>query len=668
MLILQALPAAQPPSDPIVVTGRALADPAAERAFAVDSIKRDRLAASPSHRLDEILKQVPGLQLFRRTDSASGHPTSQGVTLRALGGNAASRALLVLDGVPQADPFGGWVAWPAYDPAALDEVRIMRGGGSVAHGPGSLAGVIEMRSLAATGANGSLEAGSRGSVIGRAYLGAGLGPGILAVNVQGGRSAGFVPLTRETRGPVDRPAPHRQASIRARWVVPLGRAAEMQAGALAFADERERGLPFTQNRTRGVDASVRLVGTGRLQWSAAGFVQRRNFRSSFASVEQGRTRAQRVSLQDAVPARGIGFSAEARPALATGLELRLGGDTRFTAGESRELYAYANEAPARRRAAGGKTATYGLFAEAALARGALGLSGGARIDHWRVADGELVERLIATGAASRDERYADRSGWRPTARAGAVIDLGSGVSLRSAGYLGWRMPSLNELFRPFRAGADATAANPLLEPERLAGIEAGAKLAGRTVQLSLTGFANRLSNSIANVTLGRGPGVFPGVGFVAGDYRQRLNIDGVVVHGLEASGEAGHGPFTLALGAVYNRAKVSAQGRAAALDGLRPAQTPEAVVTGELRWSAHRGSASLMVRHTGGQFEDDLNRRLLASASTIDAFAAWSVSDRWQIVGRAENLLDETVMAAISDDRTVERAAPRTLWIGLRLR
>jgi vitamin B12 transporter len=59
--------------------------------------------------------------LFRRSDARSGQPTSQGVTLRALGGNAASRALLVLDGMPQSDPFGGWINWPAYDPATLAE-------------------------------------------------------------------------------------------------------------------------------------------------------------------------------------------------------------------------------------------------------------------------------------------------------------------------------------------------------------------------------------------------------------------------------------------------------------------------------------------------------------------------------------------------------------------
>src|SRR5881397_1602621 len=112
---------------------------------------------SPTHAFDQLLKDVPGVQLFRRSDSSSGHPTSQGVTLRALGGNASSRALLVLDGVPQADPFGGWVNWPAYDPSGLSGIRVVRGGGSVANGPGALAGTIEMVSRADTGVSGEID-------------------------------------------------------------------------------------------------------------------------------------------------------------------------------------------------------------------------------------------------------------------------------------------------------------------------------------------------------------------------------------------------------------------------------------------------------------------------------------------------------------------------------
>ena len=661
----QALPPPEPPRAAIIVTGRALPDPAAERAYDVQVIGRERLANAPTHQLDEILEAVPGLQMFRRSDSTSAHPTSQGVTLRALGGNASSRALLVLDGVPQADPFGGWINWPAYDPAGLQRVRVIRGGGSVPYGSGALAGVIELDSRASTGANGSLEAGSRDSIDGHAYAGAALGAALITLDGQAARSGGFVPLTAATRGPVDRDAPYREGSLHARLVVPVASDVELQASGLGFADVRDRGVPFTANRTRGTDASLRLVGSGRWQWSATGYAQWRNFRSSFASVNDDRTEAHRVSLQDSVPSRGIGGSFEVRPPAAAGIELRIGADARFTTGESRELFAYVANDPTKRRVAGGDSETEGAFAEATWTAAPLTLSAGARLDHWQISNGELVERLLATGETTRDDHFPGRSGWLPTARAAALLALGNGLSLRSAAYLGWRMPTLNELFRPFRAGADATAANPLLDPERLAGAEAGIGYHRGALDLSLTAFDNRLSDAIANVTLGQGPGTFPGVGFVAGDFRQRQNIKAVKVRGLEASGELNHGPWLFRLGTSYSDALVEADGAAARLDGLRPAQTPRISVTGEVGWHDRGRAASIVVRHVGSQFEDDLNRQRLRPATTVDAFLAWPLTSRIQLVARGENLFDATVMAGI-DEGTIERATPRTFWIGLR--
>lgn len=666
--MLQALPPPDPPPAVIIVIGNALPESAASRAYDVQTIVREQLVNAPTHQLDEILKQVPGLQLFRRSASTSGHPTSQGVTLRALGGNASSRALLILDGVPQSDPFGGWVNWPAYDPASLQEVRVIRGGGSVTHGPGALAGVIEISSLASAAGNGSVEAGSRESVSGRGYLGAELGPGLVTLNAQAARSSGFVPLTEATRGRVDRPSPYREANVRARWIAPVRSDIELQASGLGFLDVRERGLPFTGNRTRGADASLRLVGSGHWTWSATGYGQWRNFRSSFASVDDDRTAARRVALQDSVPSTGFGGSVEVRPPVGGGSELRLGADTRFTSGRSRELYAFSGGEPTRRRVAGGDSATQGVFAEATWVGGPVTLTGGARLDHWRISDGELVERVLATGVATREDRFASRSGWRPTARAGALVDIGSAFALGSAVYLGWRLPTLNELFRPFRAGPDATAANPLLNPERLAGAEAGIRYSRDAIDLSLTGFVNRLSDSVANVTLGQGPGVFPGVGFVAGDYRQRLNIEAVNVRGIEGSGEARRGLWVVRLGVSYADAKVEADGAAARLDGLRPAQTPRLVVTGGIGWERGGRIASLLVRHVGSQFEDDLNQRRLAPAMTIDSFAAWPLTSRIELIARGENVLNERVIAGIGADGRVELATPRTLWIGVRLR
>ena len=131
--------------------------------------------------------------------------------------------------------------------------------------------------------------------------------------------------------------------------------------------------------------------------------------------------------------------------------------------------------------------------------------------------------------------FADRSGWEGTGRAGFAFQASDAVKLRGAAYIGWRLPTLNELYRPFRVGADATAANELLTPERLKGGEIGAEFDGADISLQATAFYNRLDNAIANVSLGTGPGNFPGVGFVAvgGIYRQRQNLDAIDSRGIE---------------------------------------------------------------------------------------------------------------------------------------
>jgi outer membrane receptor protein involved in Fe transport len=537
--------AAYAQNDEIVVTGRGLPRALGEEAYGGVVIERERLVGSASGRLDEILREVPGFQLFRRSDARSANPTSQGATLRALGGNAASRALLILDGVPQADPFGGWINWPAYDPERLGYVRVVRGGGTGASGPGALAGTIELASADPAdlaGVQGSVAVGSRESIDGGAAFGASVGAGFLTGSVAYGRGAGFIPVIERQRGAVDRRSPYEQGSLSLRAVAPLGPDVELQANALLFRDERERGTAFTSNATTGADASLRLVGR---RWEALAYVQTRDYRNDFASVSAGRATVAPASEQYNVPSTGLGGRVELRPELGEALELRIGADLRATSGVTRERFAFVNGAGTRGREAGGRSTTLGAFAEAAAERGPLTLTAGARIDHWRLPGGFLRERVLATGASLTDAHSADRSGWEPTARAGIAYRPGAAITLRSAAYLGWRLPTLNELYRPFRVGVDAVAANPALSPERLRGAELGIDYRPlSTARVGLTLFANRLEGGIANVTLGEGPGMFPGVGFVGrgGQYRQRRNLDAIEVRGIELDGRLDVGP------------------------------------------------------------------------------------------------------------------------------
>ncbi len=658
------------PSEPIVITGRALPEPAADRLLSVVTVTEEELAHAPSRQLDEIVRTVGGVHLFRRSDARSSHPTSQGVTLRGLAGNGASRVLVLLDGVPQADPFGGWIAWTALDPLSLAQVRVTRGGGSVAQGPGALAGTIELTSAADPGIAGALDVGSRAAVDARAAWRGLAGGGLLSLSASAARGDGFIPIVKEDRGPADRRAPYRNASGRLRWSGPVGPATELQVNFSGFRDERERGLSFTASRTEGLDASVRLVGRGRWGWSVLGYGQLRDFESGFAGTDADRTEARRTALQYDVPGRAVGWSAELRPPAPAGLEWRVGLDGRRATGRSEELGSYVATVATRDRKSGGRTFNAGLFAEATVTQGALTLSGAGRVDRWRIADGNYLEQLLTTGATVADQQFPDRFGWRPTARAAAGLTLGQGWSVRSAGYLGWRLPTLNELFRPFRAGSDATAANAFLDSERLSGIEAGLRWEGSGARLELTLFRNRLRDAIANVTLGEGPGVFPGVGFVpaGGAYRQRQNLDAIRSQGIEAEGEVRRGPWTGRVSASLADMEVSASGVAAPLDGLRPAQAPRWTTTASLGWQEQERWATLQARYVGQQYEDDLGSVRLPAALTFDASAGLPLTRRLGLTFRAENLLDKEVAATISGSGVVERATPRTLWLGLVLR
>lgn len=675
-LLAQAavLPVTTPVASEIVVTGRGLPDAPGDRAYDVVTIDRARLTGTASGRLEDVLRDAAGFQQFRRSDSRSAQPTSQGATLRGLGGNASSRALILLDGVPQVDPFGGWVSFPAFDPIRLGRVRVTRGGGSGIYGPGALAGTIELSSAGpgdSDGLSGGLAYGSRDSIDADAMLSAPLGAGFGFIAGGYARGDGFVPVIADARGPVDRASPYEQASVAVRGVVPIGAETELQASGLGFYDRRERGVPFTGNSNIGADASLRLIGRGAWGYELLGYVQARKFTSSFASVNAARTTATQTLDQYNTPATGAGGRIEIRPPVGARFTLRIGSDVRTTDGQTRELYTFVNAAPTRIRAAGGRTATVGGFAEGSWEPvDGLTLTAGGRLDRWWIRDGFLRENTIATGAALTDAAFADRSGWEPTGRGGVAFDVTDQVTLRAAAYLGWRLPTLNELYRPFRAGTDATAANAALSPETSRGVDGGVDwrpLPG--VRFGTTVFWNRLDDAIANVTLATGPGAFPGVGFVAagGSYRQRRNLDRLRSRGVEVDGEVAINLFQLSASYAYVDARVSADGIAQALDGRDPAQTPQHQASATLAWADAGYRVSGTARYVSSQYEDDLNARSLRDAVTFDALLAVPVTRRLSVEARGENLANTRVEAGVTGGNVIERATPRTVWIGVRL-
>ncbi len=654
-----AAPVEEPPV--ILVTGRGLATAPGDRAYDIVTIDRDRIQANASSRLESVLADVAGLQQFRRSDSRSANPTSQGISLRGIGGNASSRALLLFDGVPQADPFGGWVAFPAYATGRLGQIRVTRGGGSGYQGPGALAGTVELESATPdqlTPFQAGIAYGSRDSVDAQGSAALVRGGGFAVLSGAYARGDGFTPTVAGSRGPVDRQAPYEQASGALRTVIGLGATTEVQMNASAFTDKRDRGSDFTDNRSEGADASLRLVERGAWGYSLLGYLQTRSFASSFGSINATRTATTQSLDQYNTPATGLGARVEILPPLGKAITLRVGADIRDVSGKTQELFFFAAGNPTRRREAGGNSTTSGVFADGSLVAGKLTLSLGGRVDWWTIDDGYLSERPLAGGAAITNLRYADRDGNETTGRAGIAYTPVEAVTLRVAGYRGWRLPTLNELYRPFRVGNDTTAANALLSPERLTGIEGGVTVTPAPgVSLAATYFYNKLKDAIANVTLSS---------TATSASRVRRNLDAIRAHGFELDAAYRPGPIGVQASWSHVTSKVDASGAAIALDGLRPAQTPRDQVSGTIDWHRDAAALSATVRHVARQFDDDQNSRSLDPATTIDGYAAFPLTRALLIEARAENVFDETVQAGISSGTIVERATPRTLWIGLR--
>ncbi|HBM05895.1 MAG TPA: TonB-dependent receptor, partial [Erythrobacter sp.] len=130
LALCAATPAFAQDDPVIVVTGSGLEETPAAPAYDTQVIDRDQLVSVPSGRIEDALSAVAGFQQFRRSDSRSANASAQGATLRALGGNATSRALVLLDGVPMSDPFFGYIPFSAIAPERLAQVRVTRGGGS----------------------------------------------------------------------------------------------------------------------------------------------------------------------------------------------------------------------------------------------------------------------------------------------------------------------------------------------------------------------------------------------------------------------------------------------------------------------------------------------------------------------------------------------------------
>lgn len=641
------------PKPEIIVTGRGL-DPALSTGiYATTILEREAIVTSPSGRLDDVLRGVAGFQQFRRSDSRSSNPSAQGVTLRAIGGNATSRALVLLDGVPIADPFFGYIPLSAIAPETLGEIRVTRGGGSGPFGAGALAGTIELESAdpGATGpllANAAINDREESELSG--VLTQRLGRGFAVASGRWDRGQGFFTTPTDQRVPATARAGFDSWNAAVRAVAPIKDEVELQARVAAFRDARTLRFEGADSTSEGQEASLRIVGRGAWQFDALAYVQARDF----SNIVISSTRFTPVLDQRSTPSTGVGGKFELRPPIAEGHDIRIGVDYRRADGELQEeaISAFSGQITERRRA-GGATSNLGIFIEDDWQIGPLLVNGGLRADRTSITGG-FYRAVDPAGVVVGEIIAPDRSDWALSWRAGALFYATRRLDIRAAAYTGLRLPTLNELYRPFVVFPVVTEANATLENERLEGFEVGLNWQPvNELVLSVTAFDNKVENAIANVT-------------IAPNLRRRENLPAITARGIEAGLAAKLGAVSLDGSLAWTDAKVEGAGVSLDLDGNRPAQTPEFAATLTLGWEPAPGwRVAGTLRHVSEQFEDDRETDSLAPATTIDAFLSGPLADSLSVVVRGENLTDEPIITR-NQGGSIDLGAPRTLWLGLR--
>lgn len=678
-LITLSLPAFAAPVEEITVKGKFPDQRLDADLSSIVSFSRDDMRQAVAPRVDDLLSDVPGVGLFRRTDSRMAHPTSQGITIRNIGPNATGRTLVLLDGIPLNDPFAGSVAWGRVPLSSLERIDIMRGGMAGAWGNTALGGVISMerRRIEKSGGDLQWSIGTHNTYDVSGDAAGKFGDTTVEAGGSYNKSDGVYNLDPSMRGPIDRPLDLESYTGQLGTATRVGDDTYLKVWGDYFHEKRGNGTPYARNGSRMAEGAVSLVhaaGPHAVNWQVNAYIQDGKFESTFTSVAANRASETPSLDQYNVPARAVGFNAAVTLPVFAADRLEAGVDGRRLSGDTNEHFLFANNAFQRNRVAGGKQDFAGGFLSYHWTPAeAFEMSLTSRLDHWKNRDGRRIETVIATGAPLLTQYFPSDSGWQGNVALAASYAATSSLKFRANAYTGFRVPTINELYRPFRVRNDITEANAHLKNEKLKGIEGGFKwqpAEGLTLDTGI--FYNRLDNAVANVTVTTTPGLYAPLGIfvpAGGSLSQRQNLSRVNILGVESSGRlAVTRDLDVNLAYMYTHARVAGNVTPATLAGKQLAQVPAHEISAGLNWRPMpKAYVTLQAKYESNQFDDDLNQRRLGSFVQVDTGLGYRLTGNAEIFAGVENLFNRGNIAAVDTSGLQSTATPRLFHIGIRL-
>ncbi len=623
----------------ITVTATRTAQRVSDTASSVTVLGAEDLAVSGGITLDDALGEVPGFMLYRRNGSLTANPTSLGVSLRGVGTSGASRALVISDGIPFTDPFGGWVYWDRIPMTSVEAVEVVEGGVSDLYGGDALGGVINViprrpkedyLSLATFYGNEETpDASVTASLREDRWL--------ATISSEGFHTNGYVAVLPPLQGSIDTPVASEHFDGQFKLERLFSNQGRVFAGGSIFEDARKNGTPLQNNDTRlrqldvGADWQSAVAGVFALR--AYGGPE--DYDQSFSSVATNQNSETLTDIQR-VPSYQAGLSTQWSRTAGEYQTLAAGFDGQQIRGASNE-FLYSSGSISSAVGAGGRQRIWGLFGEDIIRISTRWLiTAGARVDDWSNYDALSVKQPLANPGPPQATDFNARTEQAFSPRLSTLFRAKDNLVFRASIYRAFRPPTLNELYRNFRQGNTETLANSALTAEQLTGAEAGSSYSAWDERLSVRGtfFWSDINDPIANVTLSSTPTLIT---------QQRQNLGETRSRGADLDAEA-HVTSTVTLsgGLQYVDATVTSFPADAELVGLLVPHVPRHDVNLQARYSRpHRLTAALQGSYVGSAFDNDQNTLLLRHYFLLDALVSRPLGHGMDIFVAGENLLDQ---------------------------
>lgn len=617
--------------------------------------------------LDGKMRQLPGVELYRRSSSLVANPTSQGVSLRGLGSTSASRTLVTEDDEPLNDPLGGWIDWNQQPELTIRDIEVVRGGASDLYGSSAIGGVINVIPVQPTANNAELTSsyGAEGTFDEEAVAQTTHRPwGVLGAAEALGTD-GYIQEAPAQRGPVDqRSNVHSQNAL-----IDIDHQADYPRGPLrlfvrgsAFNQWRHNGTPYQVNGTRLLryitGADWKSAPSATLAVRVYGSDER--YRQTFSSISNlptatdsacGYRCGETPTKYSFVPLNELGTAAHWSQALGAGLLLLAGADAHdvrvwdeeqsFTGSATTNLSDHQRDS--------------GAYAELMWVHRAWTLTAAGRLDWFQNYDGRQFQWAGATWTPSATEppQFGQRL-FDP--RLGVARKLGDHWALTASGFRAFRAPSPSELYRSTQVGNELTKANASLLSERATGWETGVASQRRWGMVRASYFLTQVNRPITAVTIN--PNSSPIL-------LMRENLGQIESRGFSL--DFGLEPLAwLEVDGGYQYAHAVVSHGTQDLGNWIP-EVARNMATLNLRAYRQRfGTLSLQSRLSGRMYDDDANDYLLHGYFRLDAYGSRQLGSRLEIFAAGENLTGRII--EVSKTPTTTLADGMTARLGIRLR